>query len=212
MNLEIGSEPDLTLTRALLIYSSSNERMLIMDHNVQQKKIQAGRPLDLEAFKIELAKCVPENSDTSSSGFIATQRMLFENHSYRVWWTPAEFRKIFVRGKAKRCWLPSLVWFGHKSRRHLCIYSFVGDTEPSVNTLLYVTNMSNTYQDGSLCLGSANPGGYSIREWQSAFYDSSFEYKDKIRTKRYDVQKEDIKIGSLQLLLSRFQARGATTN
>lgn len=212
MYIELSSVPDLKLSRAILIYSSSKSEAVATDHDVVEGLIQAGRPLDLEAFRARLGEVTAATTVRPAKqpgAFTPIHPGLYaESPSWRVWSTPANYRSLFIKGKRKRCWLPPLVWCGHKHKRMLFIWAS-GPGALTSKTQLYRGRLSHhVHQDGNVCLGSMNPGNFQPSSWEAAFYETSFA--DLIPGKPYEISTLP-KIGTLQsrlAMVARLEDRG----
>jgi len=220
MQVELSPTPDLRLTRAILIYSSSRDDAAATDHNVVGGEIQPGRPLDLSAFRDELSRMKDAGSRESSSSFVFTAaRYIAESRDFRVWWTAPGKVRLFIAGKAKRCWLPAMVWCAHLKQRVCYMWGFDSGTvvtntklheAPKTDTILYhlrfgpVDGTNHIHHDDQLCIGNGDPKGCTPAEWEAMFYDTSFKTKDGLPAKPYDV-KTLTEVGTLKDQLARIQ-------
>lgn len=214
MQIELSSTPDLTLTRALLIYSSSRGDVAVTDHNVVGNQIQPGRPLDFDAFREYLAGGTGAGSP-QQDGFTYTHpHMIAESRGFRVWWTPACARHLFIKGKPTNCWLPPLIWCAGKSKNTLFVWGFQArgnglQGAPWGETLVHHPKLSHhVHPDGNVCLGNMNPGDRQPASWEAAFYDTAFT--DSIPSKHYAIETRP-SLGTLKArlaIVSRLEAGG----
>jgi len=211
MQIELSDSPDLILTRAILIYSASNKDAVATDHNVVGGAIQPGRPLDLTAFREELAGTRDAGARDDASSFVFTaDRYVAESRDFRVWWTPPAKVKLFIAGKPKHCWLPGMVWCAHRKHRRCYMWAFDSGT-PKPDTPLYhlrfgpLDGANHIHHDDQLCIGNGDPKGCTPADWEALFYDTSFKTKDGLPTKPYNVTTLQ-KVGTLSECLARIPA------
>ena len=222
VEVELNTGAAMTLKTALLIYRSTHtsSECCITQHEYADGAIQPGKPIDLEAFIEELrglhspprAQVAKPKDDTA--GFIpAEDNLIAENSHFRVWWTPPQTRKLFIAGVPKTCWLPGLVWCGHR-RSSLCyMWAVAGQKKPTLSTIVYhpkfgpTDGMNHIHADCRLCLGNMNPGTCTPAEWRTGFYDTSFKTADGLPSKPYEVRKAFKKIGPLVDALRKTNAR-----
>lgn len=208
----IQREP-IRLKYALLIYGG-DDGVAITKNKVDEKgHIGIGEPIDAESFIEEfnrnLDKSNPDLSDYGGSrrgavGSVVwtTPTMLAENSQYRIWWTPAQTRQLFIAGKPKSCWIPTLVWVGHRRQHTLFMLATAGKLKPGPKTAVYRpqfgpvnSNQNHIHTNSEVCLGTMNPGSYTPKEWMDTFYDTNFKTADGLPPKPHDITKTYKRLG-----------------
>lgn len=219
MEIETAGQSDLQLQRALLIYSADNGReVAITSHEYSDGHIQPGQPIEAAALLELLTKGVKSGKTLSMELSWADPQLLAENSIFTLWWTPPQFRNLFVRvggekPEAIKSWLPGLVWLGSKVRDTLFIFAVAGTKRPNPNSVVYRPAYCNVYGDCGVCIGTMKTGKRTITDWQTGFYDSSFVGRNHLTKKPYAVQKKFKKAGRLgQVIRARMAPRGTPSD
>ncbi len=82
-------------------------------------------------------------------------------HPCIIWYQPARmielnFRSNYIKTKERKAWIPACVFMLRKS--DLYVYALADDKRPTNETKLFNAPFLNVYEDGRICLGSANVG------------------------------------------------------
>lgn len=140
----------------------------------------------------QLARLMAQDPHVGS-GFLKSKGILPENvlhispgaDGYGVWYTPAAAASMLFdpqlgipNGTAQ---VPSLLW--KASKEQLQIFAFAGSGRPTIKTALYHAPFFNIYQDGQVCMGTADcqmPAYQRLEEfitrWQQLFWGSYFSH------------------------------------
>jgi hypothetical protein len=107
--VEIHGDPSLHLTTALLIYEQAHSygaasAPIVTQHPIKNGQIQPGQPLDLDAFKKLLEGGDEKQLAVRGDWSWQFPRMLAEHPEFRMWWSPAAMKNVFIGydGKAPR--------------------------------------------------------------------------------------------------------------
>lgn len=215
MEVELNSPSPLDLKYALLVYTNSSKEVAVTKNEIKEGQVQPGQPLDTNSFIEAFAECRPAASGHTNeeTSFVwANPNLLCENSNWRVWWTPAQTRKLFIAGLPKKCWLPPLIWCGHRRQRTCFIWAFAGKKKPDGKTICYRPRFgpergNHVHIGCDICLGSMNPGRGTPDEWTTAFYDTSFKTADGLPSKPHAYLKTYKKIGTLASALAHLSSR-----
>lgn len=216
VEVELLQRPPLKLEYALLVYEGDRHEVAVTKNMIVEGAIQPGEPLDVESFIEGFSEKVSASGGgrASKGDFVwSDQSLLAENSGWRIWWTPAQRRELFISGVPKRCWLPALIWAGHRRVRSCFLWSTTDKRRPTAKTICYrprfgpVDGTNHIHADCSICLGTMNPGRFTPREWSTAFYDTNFKTADGLPLKPYALQKIHKKIGTLETCIAGLSTR-----
>lgn len=169
-------------SQALLIHHDSVTRMVdVTSHAVL--KSDAGYTLGAgivfsEADKQSLIDILLDDQDTNVPNSFIDESILYSSKDRIVWYKPAGYYDIVFRcdsGVIKRgkAHYPSHVFMFTGSSLHA--FAYKGSKRPTIETPLYLSPTSNVYQDGHICLGSANFSRVisesNIKDWESFFFE-----------------------------------------
>lgn len=214
--MEIQEEsPSYSLSRALLIYGDPDRECIVTSHKVKGGVIQPGDPVDLES---SLRGLRSKGNDQDELSWIFP-RTIAEHPAYRVWWSPAKVRPVFIDGKPRKAWTPPLIWCGHRAKQTCYLFAYEGG-DPSPKTIVYhpafgpTGGFNHVHHDCMICVGTSNPGNFTPPEWEASFWDSNFKTDGNLTTiKPYAIAKAFKKIGTLETALRpRLQAHGASAD
>lgn len=210
------SNSTYSLRRALLIYSDGSEESVVTEHPVVSGVIQPGKPVDLEAT----LRALPSEKAKVASPikWSASPRLIAELPEYVVWWSPAKVRPVFIAGKPRKAWTPSLIWCAKRAAPTCYLFAFDGE-DPTAATIVYHpafgpedATMNHVHRDCRICVGTSKPGNFTPPEWERSFWDSNFKTDGGLKsTKPYGIHKAFKKIGTLALALDRIQAHRSPT-
>ena len=196
MDIEL-EETSYTLRHALLIYGgSSRSESVVTQHPVKQGVIQPGTPIDLEAYLGTL-----RSPDVSSGRINWTHpHQLASGPGWLCWWRPAARTPVYVSGKPRRACIPPLLFVAGSRPR---VWVLGKNLRPTSTSALYLTGYANSYDDGGVCQGSGHrPTRLDPREWEDAFFASSFTSPANLLTHRYVLPKDLKKAGTLATCLA----------
>lgn len=220
--IEFSSDPSPHLTRALLIYESSafheaDREIIVTQHEVKSGVIQPGDSLDLDAFRklIEKGGGGPIKKDRGEWSW-PFPRMLAENDTWRVWWSPSGMRSVFIgydsaKPKVQHAWIPPLVWAAHRTAPSCYLFAYNGDTAPTPRTDVYRPafgprdeGLNHVHSDCRICVGNMKLDGHTPEAWERGFWNSRFKVPGNLKhTEPYGCEKVFKKIGPLESALSR---------
>lgn len=215
VEVELLQRSPLKLEYALLVYMADRNEVAVTKNLIKDGAIQPGEPLDVESFIEGFSTKVSASSNgrVAKGDFVwSDPSLLAENSGWRVWWTPAQTRELFIAGTPKRCWLPALVWAGHRRARSCFLWSITDKRRPSAKTICYrpqfgpVGGTNHIHHNNEICLGTMDPGRFTPREWSSAFYDTNFKTTDGLPLRPYAIQKTHKKIGTLETCIAGLSA------
>jgi PRTRC genetic system protein B len=195
-NLHLTNNDHLELSLAVLCYKGQRHQVMTV-HEVETResgapKILPGRPITSNELRSMLEDLA---SQAASSGYIP-HNLLCKGLDSMIWFTPPSIRPVFFNEpngiglRSGNCPLPGLVF--KLSGSGLSIYAVRGNSRPEPSTPLFYAPFYNTYENGSVCMGSAAIPNYVdpryIPECENAFFNSEFthsNYHGKEKVLRY---------------------------
>lgn len=192
-NLVSAAERSLTLTRAICLYSEghpaqSSSATYATVHEVANTgtekspkiEIMPGRPLTQEALLALVLKMAQKYSLNTE---LLPENVLSVSASHLVWWVPAKRRRVFFNNRElgqRSAEVPHPPLLFSVVKGSWSVYALRENLRPNEETAIYFTPYFNTYDDCSICVGSAAiPKSLStktIAEWESAFFESAFTH------------------------------------
>lgn len=216
MQIEVLDSKELALKCVLAIYQSGDSGTVIRHEVDSSGTISSrGRVIDVGTTLEILSRAgkAPTSQREIHHQFSpAFDRLLLESPVWRVWYSKPHVHPLFIAGKPRKCWLPGLIWCGHRRERICYLWSYRGCRKPDLQTLCFrprfgpLDGMNHIHSDSRICLGSMNPGAGNPKDWETAFYDSNFKTADGLPATPYDITNQHIKIGALEIALSRCKA------
>lgn len=186
-------EKGLTLYRAICLYTEgdparSPAASFATVHDVANTgtienlcmEIMPGRPITQEALLAMVLKMAQKYSVNTE---LLPAHVLSVSASHLVWWVPAKRRRVFFSNaelgkRSAEVPHPPLMFSVVNGR--WSVFALKENERPSEATQLYFAPYFNSYDDCSICVGSAAiPKSLStktIAEWENAFFDSAFTH------------------------------------
>lgn len=203
--ISTAGEKGMTLHRAICLYAEGDPAKnpaacFATVHEVANNgtpeepcmEIMPGRPITQEALLALVLKMAQKYSVNTE---LLPANVLSVSASHLVWWVPAKRRRVFFKNeelgqRSAEVPHPPLLFSVVKGSWSVC--ALKEDVRPTEGTELYFAPYFNTYDNCSICVGSAAiPRSLStktIAEWENAFFDSAFTHmngkKKKIAHKR----------------------------
>lgn len=185
--LSTGHSSDLVMSGAILLYSQSRDSqspIYATAHPVsntgKRPVIGAGRPVDREALFTaldSLAERCAANAEFLPETVLAIDRTAV------TWWCRPTMRRVFFDcaelGTVTAVVLhPGLIFQARTNG--FFVYALDGAVRPTPDTPLFEPPYFNTWDHGSICIGSARVPARidvaSIEGWESGFFESAFTH------------------------------------
>lgn len=166
------------LNRAILLYNN-----YATIHNVKDRQIQPGTPLDREILTEVLNsitnKVKPRNLQAIPENLIAV------GDKAMVWFAPSRVTEIYFKTSNKelnklsgaKVRYPGIIFY--VSKQSMAAYAVYGNARPGMKAKLYQVPFYNCNSAGYVCL----PGGRrpktepdKIDKWEALFYRSNFSH------------------------------------
>ncbi|CAG9255085.1 PRTRC system protein B [Paraburkholderia unamae] len=177
---------DATLSSALLLYSGENGAYYATAHPIAADRVSgrpvigAGRPLDRRALVSTLLQL--DKSAAPKCEFLPANLLGVSSASV-TWWCPPAHRRVFFDCKelGKRSRVvphPGLVF--QASVSGFRVYALKESARPSPDTPLFEPPYFNTWDQGQICIGSAQVPRRievdAIGGWEEGFFNSAFTH------------------------------------
>lgn len=185
MQLKITqSTPELTLSKAVLLYGSQNQIGFVTIHDVDAANgrpvIREGEPATLETLRALFARL--QNLVAKPLQYLP-ENVIACNDEGMAWWEPAEKRRVYFHNQelGERTAIvphPPLLFV---TRKHeWAVLAMKDNRRPAPATALYLAPYFNVWRAGKICTGSAKtPGASEAHDpalWSKAFFDSAFTH------------------------------------
>ena len=191
--LACAAERSLTLNRAILLYSEghpvqNSSATYATVHEVANTgtekspkiDIMPGRAITQEAL---LALVLTMAQKYSVNAELLPENVLSVSASHLVWWVPARRRRVFFNNRElgqRSAEVPHPPLLFSVVNGSWSVYALRENVRPDEETVIYFTPYFNTYDNCSICVGSAAvPKSLStktIADWEKAFFDSAFTH------------------------------------
>jgi PRTRC genetic system protein B len=190
MNSEVllgkGSE-EMTLAKAVLLYTSRAGDMLASVNAVENGVILPGVPLD-SALLSDIVAALAGRGEGSRC--VLPERVLYSDASMLAWWCPESVRPIYFKsGKedldsfsGTPVLHPPLFFLALSQR--LWVWALAGRERPTAETPLFVAPYFNMYERGNMCVGnvrlpeSLRASNANLKAWESAFFETNFTHSN----------------------------------
>lgn len=185
--VQIGqTSHDVALSSALLLYTADNGSHYATVHPVSSERVSgrpiigAGRPLDRRALIDTLVQL--ERNAAPKSEFLPST-VLGVTSAAVTWWCPPAMRRVFFRcfklgERSAVVPHPGLVF--QAGAEGFRVFAVKGDVRPEAGTPLFEPPYFNTWNEGRICIGTANVPGRievsAIRGWEEGFFNSAFTH------------------------------------
>lgn len=203
VSVSIGHSQHYQLKEALLIYKSkqdpysSRETSFVTHHAIHLPEgknspvFGPAKPLTVD-FVQSLVRSLGEHVEVE----YLPPNVIARTSEAIAWWTRPQKRHMHfgdtqgdMTGISGRVFpQPALLWMASESA--LDVRALKEDRRPDIESKLCVAPYWNTYEDGSVCLGSMRTPGAStvasIEQWEQSFYDSAFTHGNVGRVTRYE--------------------------
>ncbi|MCI0150957.1 PRTRC system protein B [Paraburkholderia sediminicola] len=176
---------ELSLASAILIYAENGSNPVYatvhpVSHSGKRPVIGAGRPVDRKAL-FETVNALAQRC--AVAGQFLPDTVLSIDPSAITWWCRPAMRRVFfdcpelgtVSAVVPH---PGLVF--HASNTGFYVYALAGSARPTPETPLFEPPYFNTWDHGSICIGSASVpdriDASSIGGWEIGFFESAFTH------------------------------------
>ena len=171
--------------KALVFYGQQAGYIETIDfvqaHNIDKRgNIEEGKPVSQNCMRDLLASFYEEYQASIETVYLYPERLLAFNPAldFMCWYAPKQERAIFFQNTSYMVKWPALVFMVRKD--DIYIFATKSNKRPDANTPLYHAPIWNTYDDGSMCKGSAVFGNRLspeyMRQWQDGVYNSTFTH------------------------------------
>jgi PRTRC genetic system protein B len=185
--LSTGHSTEVVISGAILLYSNQRDTrspVYATVHGVsiadKRPVIGAGRPVDrqglFEALDSLAGRCAVKGE------FLPETVLSFDQKAV-TWWCPPAMRRVFfdcaeLGNVSVVVPHPGLIFRASQQGFH--VFALDGNTRPTPGTPLFEPPYFNTWDHGSICIGSARVPDRidvaSINGWESGFFDSAFTH------------------------------------
>lgn len=191
MNSEIllgkGSE-GMTLSKAVLLYTSPAGDMLASVNAVENGMIAPGVPLDSALLSDIVASLAGKGE--GGSRCVLPERVLYSDASMLAWWCPESVRPIYFKsGKddldtfsGTPVLHPPLFFLALSQR--LWVWALGERQRPTAESPLFVAPYFNIYERGNMCIGnvrlpeSLRATNANLKAWEIAFFETNFTHSN----------------------------------
>lgn len=185
MNINIKGYKDkynYVLKKAILLYQAGDNTLATI-HDVKNKELQAGIPIDRKKINEILADLTNDGNNKKLQAI--PENLLAIGGNSIAWFVPSRVAEIFFTTRDKKLNKTS----GSKVRYPAIVFKVIdkrmeafalrGNSKPKPNTKLFRMPFYNCSDDGWVCLPSvklpkAQPN--KIKEWEAFFYESNFSH------------------------------------
>lgn len=185
--LSTGHSSQLVMSSAILLYSdggngasASYATVHPVSHEGKRPVIGAGRPVDRTALFQSLDALAERCA--AKGEFLPETVLSFDNKGV-TWWCRPAMRRVFFNcaelgNRSAVVPHPGLIFQARSTGFY--VYALDGTSRPTPETPLFEPPYFNTWDHGSICIGSARVPSRidiaSISGWESGFFESAFTH------------------------------------
>lgn len=178
---------DVELSSALLLYGRPNSEPeyataheILTDPKTKRPIISAGRPLTCDAL-LAAVRSLAKNA-TPATEFLPST-VLGLSMTAVTWWCPPTNRRVFfaceeIGERSAVVPHPGLIF--RAGANGFRVFAVKGGERPQADTPIFEPPYLNTWDRGSICLGTASVPKRidvaSIPGWEAGFFDSAFTH------------------------------------